>query len=336
MEDNRQYPPTTQPMVEPTHEMHEPYTPPKKRMPWNKLALLFIIMGAIMSIAGWATGGRGGSIAFINGGFHVVTAADRTSSHISFAGENITNIHVNAVDTRIIVESGSNFAVFLTNVDEDTVELSGNTLNINVPSHHRRIHFMNIGFYSVSNEIRIQVPPQQMDSITLTGTSSNVVVEGISVTNLDARSTSGSVRLWDIEAETLNARSTSGSVRGANVHFSTGHLQSTSGSVNFTHISWDSLYAQSTSGSVRFEDARIHLDRIQGGSTSLQSTSSSVNLNISNRRDDFRYDLNSRTGSVRMDGDRFVAHGGSTVINGNGHPIAMRSTSGNVRLNFDS
>ncbi|MCL2217505.1 MAG: DUF4097 domain-containing protein [Defluviitaleaceae bacterium] len=365
MEDNRQFNNDGTPVggtsTEPTmYEPTSPYEPEfrkRHRFAWNKIALFLLISGGIIFGLGWATGARGGGIVFENGRLNVATNANHETVQMSISGsEAITQINITATSANIIVEPGPSLSVSLSNISRDAVQYSGNTLTINAPGTattqgqfgmNTTVQFFSFGLSPGRAEIRIQVPPEQVESLTLSGTSGNVTVRNINTTTLYASSRSGNIRLNNIHAQTLSAASTSGNVRGENMHFSIGNLQSTSGNVVVEDISWDALTARSTSGNVRISDAYIHLGRMEDGETLIQSTSGNANLDASNRRRDLAFSLTSRTGTVRVDGQRY----GSSVNNSSAggvmnvdpagnittctHLIRMSTTSGNVRLNFD-
>ena len=355
MEDNRQFNndgTPIQPSEEPTL-LPEAEIPRKRRRPWNKIALFLIVLGLAVFGIGWATGARGASIVFSGGWFHVITTDDDT--HTFMGVENfyeITHIYINAASARITIVPTSQpneiLGIGLRNISKDAVESSGNTLTINALGEPLRadyiqfdrgatIQLFGLGVSPGRREIRIQVPPHQMDSINIRSTSGNIFVEEVHPSHLEIHSSSGNINMEDIRAETLSIRSTSGNIRGENLHFSEGSLQSTGGNIIIEDISWSGLSATATSGNVRLSEARIF--PVQGLATSAQTTSGNVRLEISNRWPDFSYNIRTNTGNVRIEGEgtriRNSRRGEQTAGNGD-HMIYLRTTSGNIRFYFGS
>ena len=288
-----------------------------KRIPWNRIALALILLGAIMFGIGWVSGSRGASLLIEDGRLRVIPNRpdEIESTFIEIPDDDrFTNIHISATSATIaIVQAGPGepLGVRFSNLHAG-VEHLDNQLIIDTRDHERRRGFpiMDFDFFASPREITVYLPARLADSVRITSTSGSIHMDGISATMLEVRSTSGSVN-------------------GRNLNFANGSLESTSGSININDVGWNNINVQTTSGRIRVTGANI-----REGSTRLQVTSGNINLEVNGRREDFTYSFTSVSGSVRINGERLRGRAGT---GGRGeHPITMNVTSGNIRLNFDS
>jgi len=288
-----------------------------KRIPWIRIALGLILLGAIMFGHGWISGSRGGSLLIEDGRLRVVPnrLGEIESTFVEIPdGDGFTDIRISATSATIaVVPAGRGVppGVRFTNLDAG-IEYSDNQLIIDTRDHERRRGFqiLDFGLFSLPREITVYLPAGLADSVRITSTSGNIRMDGVSATVLEVRSTSGSVN-------------------GRNLSFTSGTLESTSGNIDINDVSWNNINVQTTSGRIRIAGADI-----REGSTRLQVTSGNINLEVNGRRDDFTYGFTSVSGSVRVNGERLR---GRTGTGGGGeHPITMNVTSGNIRLDFDS
>jgi len=288
-----------------------------KRIPWNRIALSLILLGAIMFGIGWISGSRGGGLIIEDGRLRVIPnrPGETESTFMEIPdGTRFTDIRISATSAAIEVvhaSPGAPLSLQFTNLDAN-VEYLGNQLIIDTRDHERRrgIQLLGFGLFSLPREITVHLPAGLADSVRITSTSGSICMDGISTTLLEIRSTSGNVN-------------------GRNLNFTNGTLESTSGNININDVGWNNINVQTTSGRIRITGADI-----REGSTRLQVTSGNINLEVSGRRDDFTYSFTSVSGSVRVNGERLR---GRTGTGGRGeHPITMNVTSGNIRLDFDS
>jgi len=289
-----------------------------KRIPWIRIGLVLILLGAIMLGIGWLSGFRGGSLKMEDGRLLVIESrpGEIESRFMEIPdGDRFTDIHIRAGSASIVVVPASPDAPLglqFTNL-EANVEYSGNQLIIDTRDHERRdgIIIIRINYCGPipRREIVVHLPAGMADSVRITNTSGNIRIDGISTTLLEIRSRSGNIN-------------------GRNLSFTSGTLENSSGNININDVSWNKLNAQTTSGRIRITGADI-----LEGSTHLQVTAGNINLGVNGRRDDFTYSFTSVSGSVRVNGERLQ---GRTGTGGRGqHPITMNVTSGNIRLDFD-
>ena len=333
--------------------------PPKKRrrVPWNKCAVFFIVFGVIIWVAGFVvSGGRSGAVYFsLVDGFTTTTIGRTNETTNAFVSiENASDINVIQVNTtaiNIVIDPprrGDSQGVRFINVDPVDVTITDGTLTINTTGIERSVTNIGVGFHN-RREIRVSLSGD-FDEVIASTSSGSIRVLNTNAIHFHLQSTSGSIRMEDsnaantLFANTLSgsirfdevssdhfvASSTSGSVRGENINSMLGEFSTVSGSINLDEVSWRDLIARSTSGSIRISDAKIDPT---GESTSLTSVSGSINIEVDGRSSDFSYDLSSASGSLRIN-DRRIS--GRNIQSGSGnHTINMRTTSGSIRLSFD-
>jgi DUF4097 and DUF4098 domain-containing protein YvlB len=295
-----------------TSEGHEapevPVYTPKRRMPWNRLALILIIMGSVLFMAGWLGGSRGGSLYFQNGQLRVRTVQRGSSDSVINAlttdqlGAEGIRIHTTAMNI-VVLPNHSNPRMEVFGDIVPVVRLADNILTIDTRQAERNIgtHFMVMG--TNRREIRLYLPHDVYEMFDFTSVSGNISVENFTIESGNLRSISGRV-----------------SLNGTTVNDA--EMQSTSGNVIIDGGSIFNLTASSISGNVTVDTRTI-----SGGSAELRSVSGTVRF--TGQTDS--YTLNSRSGSVRVNGNR-TGNVQATVRDGH-FMVDMRTTSGNVHLN---
>lgn len=329
-----------------------------RKIRWNMLALVLVLVGSGMLIVGFASGSRGGSISFSRHGLRVERSAHE--DYTFTASGDITDIIVNAVAARVSIEYAPHLqsaTVQLVNLPSDVISLQDGNLTVDARSYERQPggwFTIDMGVRNIRREIIISLP-QSVDtvnisstsgsvgvdgitaseSVTATSTSGRVTVNNVSAVEISAVSTSGSVNTENLLGEELTARTTSGAIRGENLQFTDIYARSVSGAIRINNTEWRNLQANTTSGAVRIYG---QIDTEYGASeTSLRSVSGAARLELRNYLQEFDFSVNSLSGTARVyeGGTRF----GSTSIGWAGvRPpndiITINTTSGSARLYF--
>ena len=102
-------------------------------------------------------------------------------------------------------------------------------------------------------------------------------------------------------------------------------ISTTSGSHELRNVRTDYLKTKSTSGS-------LDGDVIASGKIIIDSTSGSINLNLTGKASDYDYDINCVSGSIDI-GDMSCSHEYSTNV-GLDKSVNINTTSGSVNINF--
>jgi DUF4097 and DUF4098 domain-containing protein YvlB len=312
----------------------------RRRTPWGKIAVLFIIVGAILSLAGWLTGARGGRVYFDNG-LRIATfpleGEENTPLDMTFSSANIHSISVNAASRGIrIVPTTAATPRVVSGSRNVTISETDGHLSIEAERFSGPINFMHVGIMGVNwnrgdgmHAMDFNFSPRDIFS----GVSNTITVYvPSSVQNIEARTASGSIRINDVSTQTLDLRANSGSINVDGGTHGNATMQSTSGRVRASATFTGDIYARSTSGGIRIEDNST--SHANTNSIRLHATSGSVNFDTRAPISDFRYALSVSSGGMRVDGNRLD---GRSASGGQGNTlIDARSSSGSIRLNFSS
>jgi DUF4097 and DUF4098 domain-containing protein YvlB len=279
------------------------------------VGLGFIALGVVVLLVGVLLGGRGGDLRWENGRlvFAGMRSARNTEVH-ELTGD-IHNIYVDMTAARITVRATNGPAeLHLRDVEADW-SLEDGVLSVTREAREgRNFTIVNMGWHNNNPRVYIYLPASTLE-------------------NIDLRATSGSVRTYDIEAYNMTLNVVSGSIRVTGGAAHTANINATSGSVRGESFNWQTLVAGATSGSVRFEGAQP----AAGGFTDLSATSGSVRLYVAMHPRYFNYEVSSRSGTARAQGQR--ASGTNNRITGTGseaeHHIEIHTGSGSARLEFN-
>lgn len=132
------------------------------------------------------------------------------------------------------------------------------------------------------------------------------------------KSASGSIEIKGGEGDII-ASSASGEIRVSGVG-GIARLSTASGGVEIDSFK-GRLKVETTSGSIRGRDV------VLSGDSDFRSVSGSIDLDLDNRKDDFRYSVTTTSGSTSVFGDSVKGDFGSGSIN-----LSARTTSGSVRV----
>ena len=329
----------------PSSEIAERKPALPKRVNWNKLALVFILLGAALVGIGSITGTRGGGLYFTNGRFQVLNTVNESSFTPIPDGFDLKYVTVNGNSIRVIVEPtpwGRDNGVEVVNVSEHEVKFNddgGIVVNARNTGSHSGWAVMNFS-NPLRNEIRISLPAgKNLDTLNVTCTSGSIRIDGMNAHNITAVANSGAIRLNDSQAENFTARATSGVIRGDNLRFTDGNFQTSSGGITLSNTHWQNLEVRCTSGVVRVTESQVI--NPASGTTTLQTSSGGVTLGIRGNRHDYNYSVSTSSGTARVNGESIFNGSIDTTSNltanaGSGnHQISIRTTSGYARLNFE-
>ena len=306
--------------------------PPRRRFPWARMALIFIILAAGLYAAGTFSG-AGGRYFYIENG-RLGTASRGSGGHTAAEPGPFQNINVNVSSSRVIILPGDSYRVVTpTGRNAPTVNVSNGELTIASRPQGGVVSFGINTSSAADHEIRIYLPVgHDMDGIRVRTSSGRIQIDGVNAGYIDVNSSSGRVEVTNLTTplSRVSLRSSSGRISLENVQMAEDlTLQTSSGRIELDRVAWGSLSARTSSG-------RINITRGQNGggagSAVLQTSSGSVNVEIAGSRDDYRYELSTSSGSMRVDGERFS---GRNAAGGQGdNEINVRTSSGSIRLDF--
>ena len=289
--------------------------PPRRRFPWVRIALILIALGVGLYAAGTFSGARGG------GG----PASTEPGA--------FQRINVNVSSSRVLILPGDSYRVVVpTGRTAPTVNVANGELTIASRPQGRVVHF-GINTSPADHEIRVYLPAgHDLDRIQVRTSSGRIQIDGANADYINANSSSGRVEVSNLVAapSRVNLRSSSGRISMENAEVAGDlTLQTSSGRIELDRVAWGDLSARTSSGNINIARGR---EGTTGGSTTLQTSSGSVNVEIAGSRNDYRYVLNTSSGSMRVDGERYQ---GRNASGGNGSDeISIRTSSGSIRLDF--
>jgi len=333
-------------LKEPPEDMHPGGEPPgrKRKIPWNRAAVVFIIIGAILFGMSWTGGSRGGSIHFRNGGFRVVSISRGAREQVEVAlppgVENARHININAATVNIDLRpapGSTSPQLFVQGIESPEVTLNGNILTIgNNETRAETFSLINMYFTDARRAIILYLPPRHYEHINLALTSGNVRAEGLHSELFTARSNSGNLTLSESFIETANLRSTAGNIRITDVYLDQGTFQANAGNITKTDGNVGVLSATTTAGNITVNNTHIQ----NRGTADLRANAGNVRFTAQppggpNR---IAYELDTRAGNITVNGQRHRGGRYGAVINPVASPdftVTMRTTSGNVILNLE-
>jgi len=313
--------------------------PVRRRINWTTLAIICILLGAGLFVAGWLSGSRGGRIYFDNGvnvvayqrgerswgetestnitGRFTAISVEASSAAIEFVPTTANSPQVVAPNHFDVSysQNGGNLSITITNTTNFTL-IGGASWGRNGFS-ILDFNFSGNPFTSGSNTVRVYVPA--------------------SVTDITARTSSGRIQLDGVSTNQLDLRASSGrlAVNGGNHRNTT--LQTTSGSIRVEAHLLGNIEARASSGSININDLNTsHANRADNMQIHLRTSSGSIRFNTRLAYEDFLYGASVSSGSIRIDDGRIRGGRniqGGTSGNGNATIIASAS-SGSIRLNF--
>ena len=173
---------------------------------------------------------------------------------------------------------------------------------------------------------RTTIDNVKYNSLKSDQSSGKFIIKDAEVATLNVRSLSGGIDMENVTAESIEGNSTSGGVDFTNVNAKKANLDVTSGSFNMDGCEIDDLIAESTSGGVKAEDSKIK-------NADLDVSSGVVNLNLTGDVNDYDFDLNVSSGSVRVNDEK--KDGDYILNNGKDNKIKAETSSGSINININ-
>jgi len=313
--DNNGTPVGREPETFPPPYFTEPEEPVKRRrVPWTKIAAIFILAGIVMMGVGWFSGAdRGGNVGFRDGRLVVFTSSSEDMGEVFIPIDNpraINHLDILTTSANIIVEtatSGQTSGIYLTNIDSDVVSIEGDTITINTrevesnwiqtgtTGNNRRqrqngLNFitdwnLNITAFNITpyiggrREIRILLPADESFGIfRLNSTSGGVRINNLNADAVYARTTSGTIRASRIESEQLILSSTSGTIRMENIRATYLDATAVSGSIRGENVITGYSELQSTSGSINIDNVGWHTMTARSVSGTIRLSDAQIRL----------------------------------------------------------
>lgn len=327
-----------------------------------KIILILIAVGLVLAILG-LTLGASRALYLDRAGVHISeNEMTRITEHDLDPFRNI-NIDAGLIDVEF-VSSGAYGIEISSDIVGLDLTLENDTLTVSY-IRSSRVQIMNFDFnFRGRNYVRVFIPNDaEFDIVTVrtrsgdvkigdlqartfevNSTSGNIGVSNVSTDNLQVGSTSGNItgsiinatnfllstrsgdgRLQAINAERFSAESTSGDLSITRGELGTVNIAARSGNITANEIISKSANAQTTSGNIR-------LNGDFSGESVIQARSGDVRVSTSRDRNYYSFGLTSRSGTIRLDGERLGSNFTSGLIQEN--HINISTTSGNINVSF--
>ena len=173
---------------------------------------------------------------------------------------------------------------------------------------------------------RTTIDNVKYDSIKCDQSSGKLILQNVEADTLDVKSLSGGIDMENVTAESIVGNSTSGGAGFTNVNAKKVNMEVTSGSFKMDRCEIGELTAESTSGGVKAEETKID-------KADLDVSSGGINFNLIGDVNDYDFDLNVSSGSVRVNDEK--KDGDYILINGKDKKIKAESSSGGINININ-
>ncbi|WP_022760661.1 DUF4097 family beta strand repeat-containing protein [Butyrivibrio sp. AD3002] len=174
------------------------------------------------------------------------------------------------------------------------VDQKGKKLKINQPSHNGILLSFNLD-RNGEQYYKITVPDNAgIIDTKLEASSGTIAVDSVDIKGkVDV--SSGVVKLDNIKSEDLRVSASSGDINLDKVITDKLSLELTSGDMHLTDCETDELSADMTSGLMVFEKFKVN-------KADLQSTSGDMKLGIAGKKDDYDFNIDATSGTIKVGG----------------------------------
>ncbi|MCL2572018.1 MAG: DUF4097 family beta strand repeat-containing protein [Defluviitaleaceae bacterium] len=197
-------------------------------------------------------------------------------------------------------------------------------------------NFNTVDASSTTGRIQINDNEAIMNTLTLRSTTGNMTVNNIYfVDQLSAQATTGNITVNNIQnpVNSVSLRATTGQIRTENIDAYTLQIQTTTGRIGVSNATWFNLDIRATTGRIGVGNGYAQSAEGSLTQTQISATTGSVSLEMRNNQDDFRFNMTSSTGRLRLNGSRLADRG--TIGMGTGvNTIDIRTTTGSIDLDF--
>jgi len=306
---------------------------------WIVIACIFAV-GIILATAGFALGATG-SAWYDRQGLHFGSSEKLELSDSST--EPFENIDIKLLDANveIIVANNYGYEFSYTGTRDPRVEVRNGTLTVVENKDNWRLNlfgwnWQNWVLFDASANLKVYVPRSAtLNNVSLNMASGNTVFNGsqMSIKDLTCNSMSGNIKFTDLKLDQLTLDVASGDVELNNVSAIKANINMMSGWLHYSGAKLDSMTLNMTSGNLRLDGEitkLLQLRMISGDSTIV----------LAGNKDDYSFELNKISGSVKVDGQRidwgFDGPGSHTIPSstGRGGHISIDTTSGDVDISF--
>ena len=316
-----------------------------QRMPWNRMGLVFLLVGGIMFAIAWGMGVRGGYLFFENGS--LVVQVERTGERggavhpLPALGQNVNEVIIDAraINVTVRTTTGEPRLVLYGGFTPD-IRFENGTLTINTQDAERqRSWALQIGVSGGPSRVARLYLPHNMavntlhvdvqsgnvrvydvegSNLTIDARSGNIRLNNTNFAYVGARTRSGNIHL-DGDAQDIVLYTQTGNVRIYNVQGHSADVYARTGNIHFTRTTFDYIAVQSRTGNIHVNSGNVR---------GLQLYVPTGNIHVTTHtQPDANIHLESRSGNIR-----FTHEGGTASTTAH---LELSTRSGNVRVNGD-
>lgn len=310
----------------------------------RKILIITLIIGLSFTTVG---------VIIYGGDFEKIKDAFSRDSDYTFASkeglDEVEDLNINLKEgsVKLIVydEVGYKVDFYESEYDKKTITYENNTLNIK-QTRKNIINFFNIKFISKKiTTVNIYLPKSFNGNTTIKTTSGDIAIEDYNFNSLEldvssgninlnkvlvdketnVEATSGNIKINQLESQELYVKSTSGNMelKNSNIEIDTS-LKITSGNVKVEKTLSPKILINAVSGNV-------NLINIESNNIDVNVTSGNVKVNVVDELSNYKIDAKVTSGSLYYQGTKI----NGSLYNPNGSKeIKLRSTSGNIHINF--
>jgi len=279
-------------------------------------------VGLSLSLCGVLMGANLNGLYLNGNGLHL-----NTNNFVSVretCAEAITDIviDVSSADVRFVESGEYGFALNSREMSGFEYAFENGVLNI---SQRKGLSLLMLGIFMEPEYIVVYLPDYaRLSAVDIKNKSGNINIGGLSCGTFNLRLTSGNAELSGLEADTAVLKSASGNVRIKGVKTGYVDLRLTSGNLSVSGLCADGIKADITSGNA-------YIGGEVNGDINVRVTSGDVRMELAGGEWDYSREISVMSGDVYINGSKTGK--GSYNVNA-GKSMTVKTTSGNVRINF--
>lgn len=279
---------------------------------------LLVLAGGILLSIGLSMGGTlNTSFYFNNGKFHFVdNSTDLVSKDIALDAFDNIKIETSIIDVNII--EGSSYSISYSTRESLEPEITCDYNTLWVTSKQSGVNFGIFGFNTGKNEhITITIPAGAstknlelkastaditVDKVnvggSITTSTGDINIKNVSSDKLQLTSSTGDKTITNCNIDELNETSSTGDVKYENCTAVNLSTKSSTGEIIINGLTTTSLTANASTGDIKVTDTSADF-------ITANASTGDVKLELVGSAKEYNYKLNSSTGSIQIDGEKY-------------------------------
>ncbi|MDR0445616.1 MAG: DUF4097 domain-containing protein [Oscillospiraceae bacterium] len=310
-------------------------------------ALIFIAVGVVLFFSAHALGAEGYITWRLGSGLRVGSLRDKaTLSGRDIKG--VTSLQIHSVEADIEFIPAPDYGFELTTYGENPEwSIENGVLTVSEYASEAPVSMFNLIVPPMRSSsavpyIKIYYPENTTpDTLDIKSVSGNISFPGVSGTVRSASfiTVSGDIEARALEADTLRLQSVSGVIRTRGVTADSGYLETSSGDAVIEDFNGE-MDGETVSGAITLTAEKLsgRLNSVSGDikitaaepRLALSTMSGNVKITSSARESDTRYDLNTLSGVITINGNKTEGH--AISAHGGSFHIDAEATSGDISV----